>query len=80
MRRAKALAAERGESLKTLFMRAVSSELGRSKQAQKGEARVKLPLFGSSRKERIDVTNLDIARVLAADEAGTMGRRPRPPA
>jgi len=74
MRKAKALAAERGESLKSLLTRAVSSEVGRSKSNPEHSARVRLPLFGSSGTQTVEVTNEGIARALAADDAGTSSR------
>ena len=49
LRRAKACAAERGETLKTLLTRAVATELGRTGAAEPPEPRrVELPLFGDS--------------------------------
>jgi hypothetical protein len=77
MKRAKVVAAQRGESLKTLFTRAVSTELGRAKQGRTPRARVRLPLFGDAGKERIEVSNADVARALAADDADGAGRGSR---
>ena len=69
MRKAKALAAERGESLKALLTRAVSSEVGRSKNHPESGDRVRLPIFGTPGRPTVNVTNSDIARALATDDS-----------
>jgi hypothetical protein len=69
-RRAKARAAERGETLRELLTRAVEAEVGRSRSDKLlKEARVKLPLFGDSRGSKFALTNDDIERILAEEEA-----------
>jgi len=75
-RKAKARAASRGESLKTLITRAVASEIGEEHPAAPG-GRVTLPLFGSPRGRRVDVRAEDVARALAAEDAVRAGRRRR---
>lgn len=79
LRRAKAQAASRGESLKAWLTRAVAAELEKDARASPPRERVVLPLFGDSRGPAVDVTAADIARALAADEAAraTAGRRRR---
>lgn len=72
LRRAKARAASRGESLKTLLTRAVAAELDREARPRQ---RVALPLFGDDAGPVVNVTSASIARALAADEAA----RVRPP-
>ena len=69
MRAAKARAAGRGEALKALFTRAVSRELGRSDRAG-ADGRAEWPLVRSARKARVRLTNDDLARIDAADDAG----------
>jgi hypothetical protein len=79
LRAAKARAAERGEALKALFARAVSRELARSATAAR-EEHTAWPLISSRRKGAVRLTNDDLARIDAADEAGRVagaGRRRR---
>jgi hypothetical protein len=73
MRQAKARAAARGESLKTLLTRAVASELGKSPQPDAG-MRVRLPLFGNPKGKPVDISNEDIARALARDDSTLASR------
>jgi hypothetical protein len=75
-RKAKARAASRGESLKTLITRAVASEIGEGHPAAPG-GRVTLPLFGSSKGRRVDVRAEDLARALADDDVIRVGRHRR---
>ncbi len=75
LRAAKARAAERGESLKTLFTRAVMHELGRSHAALDHQA--VWPLIASGRKGTVHVTNDDLARIDASDDAAWTTRPPR---
>jgi hypothetical protein len=77
MRRAKARAAERGESLKTLLARAVSAELGRSAGPEDKGAQVRLPLFGNPRLGVVDISARDIAHALAQDDAVGAGQAAR---
>ena len=72
MRRAKARAAARGESLKKLFTRAIASEIGASHHETK--TRVRLPLFGDPNGPPVSVTNEDIARLLAQEDAESAAR------
>ena len=69
LRAAKARAAERGEALKALFVRAVSRELGRSASGARDE-HVAWPLISSRRKGAVHLTNADLARIDMAEEAG----------
>jgi hypothetical protein len=75
-RKAKARAASRGESLKTLITRAVASEIGEEHPAAPG-GRVTLPLFGSPGGRRVDVSAEDLARALADDDVVRTGRHRR---
>jgi hypothetical protein len=76
-RRAKARAAARGESLKTLLTRAVAAEVGRARD-RSSDHRMTLPLFGDPRGPVVDVEAADLARALAdEDVARTRPRRPR---
>jgi hypothetical protein len=68
LRAAKARAAERGESLKTLFARAIDRELARSAPA--GREHVAWPLISSRHKGAVRLTNDDLARIDAAEETG----------
>jgi hypothetical protein len=77
MKQAKARAAAQGESLKSLLTRAVSSELGKSRGAPGSSNRVRLPLFGNSRRKPVGVTSADIARVLAESDLAEHGRATR---
>jgi hypothetical protein len=75
-RKAKARAASRGESLKTLITRAVASEIGEEHPAAPG-GRVTLPLFGRPGGRRVDVSAEDLARALADDDVVRTGRHRR---
>ena len=82
LRAAKARSAERGESLKTLFTRAVAAELGgHASGPDDRRRRMSLPLFGSTRGEPVSPSNADLERALADEDAGhpaeTRPRRPR---
>jgi hypothetical protein len=68
MRAAKSRAAERGESLKDLFARAVAHELGLMAGRRAG-GRVVLPLVGRDSEPKVNVTNADIEEALAAEDA-----------
>jgi hypothetical protein len=81
-RLAKARSAERGESLKALFTRALAAELAAPVAAAAPAARVRLPLFGDPAGPKIRLTNRDLATRLAeADVAEFVARdgrrRPR---
>lgn len=73
-RKAKARAAARGESLKTLLTRAVAAEVG-SDPDRRSHQRVTLPLFGDSAGPRVDLAVSDLARVLADEDVARV--RPR---
>lgn len=75
-RKAKACAASRGESLKTLITRAVAAEVGQERHAARG-GRVTLPLFGDPKGRRVNVRASDLARALAEDDVVRAGRRRR---
>ena len=68
MRRAKAKAAARGESLKALLARAVSAEVGAGHHSAKAKRRARVPIFGSPDGPRVKISNTDIARALAHDD------------
>ena len=68
MKKAKAQAAAKGESLKTQLTRAVASELGRSAHSGRPASRVRLPLFGDARKTPVKVSGRDIALDLSDDD------------
>lgn len=75
MRAAKTRAAERGESLKELFTRAVVHELGLPAARSRAGSRIVLPLVGRDEEPRRTVTNADIDSALAAEDAGRYGGR-----
>jgi hypothetical protein len=79
MKQAKARAAARGESLKTLLTRAVASELGKARHPGERASRVSLPLFGNSKGKLINISSEDIARALANDDIVAAGRSQRRP-
>ena len=76
-RKAKARAASRDESFKTLITRAVAAEVGQEAPgATRG--RMTLPLFGNRKGRRVDLRAEDIAQALADDDAvRSVGRRRR---
>ena len=76
LRKAKMRAAARGESLKTLLTRAMAAELGRGDETTT-RRRVEFPLFGDPTLPSVDLSALDLARVLANDDAALAGRRRR---
>jgi hypothetical protein len=75
-RRAKARAAARGESLKTLLTRAVAAEVGRDRGTVV-RRRVKLPLFGDPKGPAVYLRASDLARALADQDVARIGRRSR---
>jgi hypothetical protein len=76
-RKAKARAASRGESLKTLITRAVAAEVGHEPSGTAG-GRMMLPLFGNPKGRRVDLRAVDIAEALADEDAvRSRGRRRR---
>lgn len=64
MRAAKVSAAERGESLKELFTRAVRNELGRAGQRRAAP----WPLLRTRHRQKKRLTNADLEEILAADD------------
>jgi hypothetical protein len=73
LRAAKIRAAERGETLKELFSRAVANELGFHVYAER--QRVELPIVGAAGEPTVEFTNADIEDVLAAEDAGRYASR-----
>jgi hypothetical protein len=67
MQAAKVLAAQRGESLKELFSRAVAHELG-APPARHAGARLSLPLIGRTAEPTVEVTGADIEAALAEED------------
>lgn len=79
MKQAKARAAARGESLKTLLTRAVSSELSKTQHARENGSRVQLPLFGAAKGKPINISRENIAGALTRDDVVTARRANRRP-
>jgi hypothetical protein len=75
MKQAKAKAAARGETLKTLLTRAVAAELGKGQHLHGNASRAELPLFGNPKAKSVAISNTEIARALAQDDLNTV-RRP----
>jgi hypothetical protein len=69
LKRAKAEAVARGESLKSLFTKAIAAEVGSGRHHAGANARVKLPVFGDPNGSRVAVTNADIEKAFSNDEA-----------
>ena len=78
MKKAKAHAAARGESLKALLTRAVASELGRSLPSGEPSSHVRLPLFGNPKRKPVNISGRDIEFALADDEVKLAFRSRRP--
>ena len=74
MRAAKSRAAERGESLKDFFARAVAGELG-SFATGGLNRRVELPLIASKGSSKSVVTNNDIEELFAAEDSEKYGNQ-----
>jgi plasmid stability protein len=68
MQAAKVRAAQRGESLKELFTRAITREVEAPRPAE-ADRRVEFPLIRSRRGRRVNITNADIEDALAAEDA-----------
>lgn len=79
LKAAKACAAARGESLKTLLTRAVASELGKAQHPRENGSRVRLPLFGDAKGKPVNISGEHIARILAGDDIVAMRRAERRP-
>lgn len=75
-RKAKARAASRGESLKTLITRAVAAEI-EQEHRRIAAGRMRLPLFGNPQSRRVDLRASDLARALANEDAVRARRRRR---
>ena len=75
-RKAKARAAARGESLKTLLTRAVAAEVGQDRHSA-AQRRMTLPLFGDPKGRPVDLRASDLARALADEDTvqAGVGRR-----
>jgi len=76
IKQAKALAAERGESLKALLTRAVAAELGKSARSRETTA-VRLPVFGDPKGKPVGISSEDIARAFAEDDLNLARRAVR---
>jgi len=68
MQAAKVRAAQRGESLKDLFARAIALEVGSTGRGG-AAGRITFPLIGRDSDPRVEVTNEDIADALDAEDA-----------
>jgi hypothetical protein len=75
LREAKARAAQRGETLKTLLTRAVATELGQAADRRDARARVALPLLGEAGATPLHLSAADLERALADVDALRAGRR-----
>ena len=73
MHAAKVRAAQRGESLKELFTRAIAHEVDTPGRARPG-GRLALPLIGRDSEPRADVTNADIEAALEAEDVERYGQ------
>jgi len=72
MQAARIRAAELGVTLKELFTRAITHEVGRPPARQQG-GRIALPLVGAGAEPTVHMSNTDIEAVLAADDAERYG-------
>lgn len=73
MQAAKVRAAQRGESLKDLFARAIAHEVGNPGRARPA-GRLTFPLIGRDSEPRVAVTNADIAAVFEAEDTERYGQ------
>jgi hypothetical protein len=73
MHAAKVRAAQRGESLKELFARAIAHEVGTPGRGRPG-GRLAFPLIGRDSEPRVEVTSADIAAALEAEDVERYGR------
>jgi hypothetical protein len=73
MQAAKVRAAQRGETLKDLFVRAVAHEVGNPGRARPA-GRLAFPLIGRDGEPRVEVTNADIAAAFEAEDTERYGR------
>jgi hypothetical protein len=72
MQAAKVRAAQRGESLKDLFTRAIAHEVGSTGRGRQA-GRVAFPLIGRDSEPRVEITNEDIAVALEAEDVERYG-------
>jgi hypothetical protein len=75
MRAAKARAAEQGESLKDLVIRAVAHEIGLPATPNGKAGRVTLPLIARDATPTVLVTSEDIAEAFDAEDVERFGAR-----
>ncbi|HKW01404.1 MAG TPA: hypothetical protein VJN96_16385 [Vicinamibacterales bacterium] len=75
MRAAKARSAELGESLKSLFERAVAAELNSEYDRPRARGRVRLPLIVGAG-GRVNPSSGDLARALADADVEALADRP----
>jgi hypothetical protein len=73
MHAAKVTAAQRGESLKELFTRAIAHAVGTVGRARPA-GRLAFPLIGRDSDPRVEVTNADIAATLEAEDVERYGQ------
>jgi hypothetical protein len=73
MHAAKVRAAQRGESLKDLFTRAIAQEVGSPRRARPA-GRLTLPLIGQDSEPRVEVTNAGIAAAFEAEDIERYGQ------
>jgi hypothetical protein len=73
MHAAKVRAAQRGESLKDLFTRAIAHEV-RSPGRDRPTGRLTFPLIGPDSEPRVEVTNADIEAASAAEDLERYGQ------
>ena len=73
MQAAKVRAAQRRESLKDLFTRAIEHEVGSTRRGRSA-GHVSFPLIGRDSEPRVEVTNEDIAAALEAEDVERYGR------
>jgi hypothetical protein len=70
---AKVSAAQRGESLKDLFARAIAHEVGSSGRSRV-RGRLNFPLVGEDAEPRAELTNADIEAAFAAEDIERYGQ------
>jgi hypothetical protein len=73
MQAAKVQAAQRGESLKDLFTRAIAHEVGSTGRGRPA-GRASFPLIGRDSEPSVEITNEDIAATLEAEDVERYGR------
>ena len=73
MQAAKVRAAQRRESLKDLFTRAIAHEVGSTRRGRPA-GHVSFPLIGRDSEPRVEVTSEDIVAALEAEDVERYGR------